>query len=104
MLFLYATATWVQTADYQASDISRLALPRFTTSNKLHRTISRCSKECHKVVARGNRSELEQLECELDEAAAQLWSITDDELKAIKGALSDFGFSPDYEDAEDDDE
>ena len=108
MLFLYATATWVQTADYQASDISRLALPRFTASNKLHEIIVHCSKQCHKVVAQGNRSELEELEGELDEATAILWNITDDELKAIKGALSDFGFFPDYEDAEevveDDDE
>jgi hypothetical protein len=107
MLFLYTTATWVQTADYQASDISRLSLPRFASSNNLHTVISSCSKECHKVVAQGNRSELETLENQLDNAAAQLWNITDGELKAITTALSDFGLSPDYEDAEgteDDDE
>jgi hypothetical protein len=104
VLFLYSTATWVQTADYQASDISRLAIPRFAKSNKLHTEIARCSKECHKVAAQGNRSELERLERKLDEATAHLWGITEDELKAIEDSLADFGFSPDYEDVEEGDE
>ena len=104
VLFLYSTATWVQTADYQASDISRLAIPRFAKSNKLHTEIARCSKECHKVAAQGNRSELERLERKLDEATAHLLGITEDELKAIEDSLADFGFSPDYEDVEEGDE
>ncbi len=104
VLFLYCTATWVQTADYQASDISRLALPRFAQSNKLHTQICRCSEECHKVVAQGNRSELEKFERKLDEAAAQLWGITKDELNGIEESLANFGFSANYEDDEEDDE
>jgi hypothetical protein len=104
VLFLYSTATWVQTADYQASDISRVALPRLAKSNKLHGEIVRYSKECHKVVTKGNRSELEKLERKLDEAAGQLWGITAPELEAIKDSLADFGFSPDYQDVEEEDE
>ena len=40
VLYLYSTATWVQTADYQASDISRLRLPAYDPSNKLHEKLS----------------------------------------------------------------
>ena len=104
VLFLYSTATWVQTADYQASDISRIALPRFAASNKLHTKICGCSQKCHKAVAEGKRSDLEKIERELDEAAAQIWNINDDELKAIEDSLSDLGFSPDYEDVSEDDD
>ncbi|MBM4044870.1 MAG: SAM-dependent DNA methyltransferase, partial [Planctomycetes bacterium] len=104
VLFLYSTATWVQTADYQASDISRLALPRFSKSNRVHAEIVRCSEECHKAAAKGSRSEIEDLEQRLDEAAGQLWGIADSDLHAIKDSLADLGFSPDYEDVEQDDD
>jgi hypothetical protein len=104
MLFLYATATWVQTADYQASDISRLRLPRFAKANKLHAQIAHCSKECHNLVAEGHQSKLQEMESKLDEASAQIWGITDEELKVVQHSLADFGFLPNHGDLQENDE
>lgn len=91
MLFLYSTATWVQTADYQASDISRLSLPRYNKSDKIHADIVGQSKACHLARLKEKLPELRQLETALDQAAKELWSLSDAELKACRGALSDFG-------------
>lgn len=108
MLFLYATATWVQTADYQASDISRLRLPRFKRSEQVHTDVVRCSKACHSARAKADLVKLSGLELELDQAAKQIWNLSEAELDACRAALLGFGFSPtaslrqaDDEDAED---
>jgi hypothetical protein len=87
VLYLYSTATWVQTADYQASDISRIRLPEFEIDNPLHRSITEVSRKCHSAATRGDEKRLTRLEAEIDDSAARLWGITGAELKAIQEAL-----------------
>ncbi len=89
VLYLYSTATWVQTADYQASDISRLRLPKFEKSKTVHRSIMEASRKCHSATREGNTRQLAVLEAGIDQASANLWNITDDELKAIQEALAE---------------
>ncbi|RIK80285.1 MAG: hypothetical protein DCC68_11275 [Planctomycetota bacterium] len=103
ILFLYATATWVQTADYQASDIARVALPRYVASNRLHRAIAKLSRECHRAAA-DDSPKLTPLEEQLNEAACELWQISDSEIWAITSALDKFGFYSGASEFEEDDE
>jgi Eco57I restriction-modification methylase len=104
MLFLYSTATWVQTADYQASDISRLALPRYNKAEKSHGEIVRFSKACHAARRKEKLLELRELEAKLDQTVKVLWNLTDTELKACQDALSAFGlFTSEAESPTDDD-
>ena len=46
--------------------------------------IAHLSERCHDAKAKGDEETLAALESEIDQAAAQLWGITDDELKAIQ--------------------
>jgi hypothetical protein len=92
VLYLYATATWVQTADYQASDISRLRLPRFNASDRTHSKIAAISQRCHKAKAEGDAGTLARIEESLDGAAMCIWGIEEKEMKAIRAALEDIGF------------
>jgi SAM-dependent methyltransferase len=94
VLYLYSTATWVQTADYQASDISRLRLPIFDPSNKLHVKLSDLSKRCHLATAQSDLKALEKHEIDLDDSTQHLWGISPNETKAVNNALSELGFSP----------
>ena len=93
MLFLYSTATWVQTADYQASDISRLTLPRYKKSDKNHGEIAQLSKTCHAARKKEKLPELHLLEGKLDQIVQGFWGLTGPELKACQDALADFGLT-----------
>jgi hypothetical protein len=94
ILYLYATATWVQTADYQASDISRLNLPRFDKSNSAHTAVVKISETCHKISASEGAGSTGALEQELDEPISKIWKISTKELKDIRESLVELGFSP----------
>lgn len=93
VLYLYATATWVQTADYQASDISRLNLPRFDKSNGTHNEIVHVSQSCHNAVVESNLETVANQEVLLDNIIGRLWGITNREMEDIRESLVDLGFS-----------
>lgn len=93
VLYLYSTATWVQTPDYQASDISRLRIPRFDASDAQHRTIVKISRACHHTAEEGG-AELLALEKQLDKTVAALWQISAAELESIQRYLAELGYTP----------
>ena len=66
-----------------------LAIPKFNSINELHQMLSSLSHRCHEAAAQGDSDTVVALEAEIDRAAAQLWGITDDELKAIQDALGE---------------
>lgn len=103
VLYLYATATWVQTADYQASDIARLAIPYFDPSNDIHKAIAAISVKCHKHALRDDADVIHDLEASLDHVAAKLWKLNGPELKAVHDALRDFGYFDRHEQLDEDD-
>ena len=61
----------------------------FDNRNPAHRRLSDLSIACHTAVAKGETKQLTKLEAELDKAAAKLWGVTDDELKAIQESLAE---------------
>ncbi len=89
VLYLYSSATWVQTADYQASDIARLSIPRFDSSSKVHRSISDLSERCHDAARRGASQQVMEGEVAIDKLAAKLWKLDPGELEFIKKAIRD---------------
>jgi hypothetical protein len=102
MLYLYSTATWVQTADYQASDISRLKLPKFDKTEGVHRAVVDISKKCHEAATKDQFARLDTLEEELDDPVSKVWQIPLKEMGAIRTALLELGFPS--EDVGDEDE
>jgi hypothetical protein len=70
-----------------------VAIPKFDSSNALHQSLSSLSDKAHKLASQGKDGEadLRRVEEEIDRLAAQLWSITQEELAAIRQALADLG-------------
>jgi hypothetical protein len=70
-----------------------VAIPKFDPSNALHQSLSALSEQAHRLAAQGKDGEagLRRMEEEIDRLAAQLWSITQEELAAIRQALADLG-------------
>jgi hypothetical protein len=67
--------------------LEHVAIPRFDSRLPAHIRLSELSQECHEAAALDAESEVQKLEKEIDELAAELWSITPTELKAIQKAL-----------------
>jgi len=67
--------------------LEHICIPQYDTSNPLHRQLSKLSKEAHEAAKAGDENKLREIESEIDRAAAQLWGITDEELREIQQSL-----------------
>ncbi|OGN95826.1 MAG: hypothetical protein A2Z77_04070 [Chloroflexi bacterium RBG_13_51_36] len=67
------------------SIMNHLAVPGYEQSNSLHRTLSTLSKQAHQLARQGKIGEvkLRQVENKIDEQAAKIWGLTDNELAQI---------------------
>ncbi len=87
LITLHSSSVGVQTQRYHPSDIEKISIPKYNPEDKLHKQLVALSKHCHEAAAEGQTNQIEKLESEIDKAAAELWNITDDELKALQNAL-----------------
>lgn len=87
VLLLYVSAQWVQTPDYQATDIQRLKIPRFDSCNPLHKTLVRLSKQAHKLAASDGNDELPKIQLALDSEAGKLWGLKPTMVRQMADAL-----------------
>lgn len=74
--------------------IDKLKIPEFDKNNKLHLELSDLSKKAHELARQiyeekreDLRTNLTQIEEEIDQAVAELYDLTEDELKEIKKTL-----------------
>lgn len=64
-----------------------IMISKYNPNNNIHCHISQLSRHCHEAKSKGDEDAVTLLELEIDRISAQLWKITDDELKAIQDAL-----------------
>jgi hypothetical protein len=69
--------------------MENIAVPKFNAKDQTHTLLARLSEKCHMTTSNEDEVELARLEGEIDEAAANVWRITDRELKAIRIAIAD---------------
>jgi hypothetical protein len=62
---------------------------KFVSADPFHRELATLSRECHKLARQNETKKLHRTENTIDQRAAKLWGITDDELKAIQEALAE---------------
>lgn len=74
--------------------IEHIKIPEFDPNNPIHQKLSELSKRAHKIAKEiyenkkeELKPELEKIEEEIDQLVAQLYGITDEELKEIKKCL-----------------
>lgn len=82
--------------------LEHVAIPKYSSQDPLHQRLAELAMACHEATARGDAETVRTHEAEIDRLAAQLWGITDAELRAIRAALSSPGQAgADEEDDED---
>lgn len=69
--------------------LQQIAVPRFNEKRTSHMRIADLSREGPLAAAKGESEGVAVLEAELDRAAAQLWDITESELRTIQDALTE---------------
>jgi len=69
--------------------MENIGIPRYNNENAFHELVVQKSAACHTAAAKGDADAVAALEAEIDRAAAKLWGITDDELRAIQDALAE---------------
>ena len=67
------------------------AAPQFDAENPSHTRLAALSQQAHQLAAAGDEVGLAAVEAQVDEAAAELWGITDRELKEIRRSLDELG-------------
>lgn len=84
-----AVTSYVLSTSTSTHVLEHISAPKYIPGNKLHLQLSSLSEACHDAAAKGDTGHIGALEAEIDKAAANLWGITDDELKAIQDALAE---------------
>ena len=63
-------------------------IPKFDSTNVIHRRFSDLSREAHKLAVREDGEGLKRVEEDIDRLAAQLYGLTEENLKEIKKCLA----------------
>lgn len=71
------------------SVLGRVRIPAFSEKDRAHVEISRFSEQAHEAAERGDTTQVERTEQEVDRWAAKLWGLTDEELREIKASLAE---------------
>jgi methylase of polypeptide subunit release factors len=68
--------------------LQNVFIPKFDEKDKIHLEISRLSKKAHQLAREKQENELKKVEEEIDRTIAQLYGLTEDELKEIRKSLA----------------
>ena len=69
--------------------LQNIRIPKFDHPNKVHQELSGLSQNAHYAVTVGDEASLRELEERIDELAAQIWGLSEEELAEIKSSLED---------------
>ena len=71
--------------------LQRVRIPRHDPANPVHRQLAGLSQEAHAATAAGDAARVREIEAQIDALAAQLWGLTEAELKEIQQSLAELG-------------
>ena len=71
--------------------LQHIAVPQFNAGNPTHVRLVALSQQAHQLAAAGDEAGLAAVEAQVDQAAAELWDITDREMKEIRRSLEELG-------------
>lgn len=67
--------------------LENIKIPKYISSNKLHKELSSLSKQCHEKVAHG--IPVSDIEDQINDLSAELWGLSKEELKDIEDSLEE---------------
>jgi SAM-dependent methyltransferase len=74
--------------------LEHIRIPRFDPKNPVHLRLAELSEQAHEVAKVGDEGRLQEIEAEIDHWAAQLWNLSDDELREIQQSLAELSEMP----------
>ena len=73
----------------QPNILEALRIPGFAPQAPLHLRLAELSRRAHGATAAGNTAQVEAIDAEIDRLAAQLWGLTEEELREIQRNLAE---------------
>jgi len=71
--------------------LQRLNIPQFDPQNTIHLRLAKLSEKAHGAAQKEGKERLRAIEDEIDELVAQIWGLSEDELREIKQSLEELG-------------
>ena len=71
------------------SILENVRVPRYEINNEVHQKLSAFSQQAHAAAIAGDAAQVQVIEGEINLLAAQLWGLTDEELKEIQESLEE---------------
>jgi len=73
------------------SILENVCVPKYDLNNPTHLALGDLSQQAHAATAAGDAARVREIEAEVDRLAAQLWGLTDAELREIQESLTELG-------------
>jgi SAM-dependent methyltransferase len=71
--------------------LEHIAVPKFDQANPLHCQLAGLSQQAHHAAASGDLVQVQAIEEKIDQLSAQLWKLSDEELREIQESLKELG-------------
>ena len=73
------------------SFVRALDIHRYDPDNFAHCQLAALSQQAHEATAAGDTARVGEIEAEIDRLAAELWGLTEEELREIRESLEELG-------------
>jgi hypothetical protein len=88
----FAARTYSQEGGKSFGDphiLGHIRIPRYNPQDAVHRRLAELSQAAHQAARREDAAELARIEAEIDRQAAQLWDLSEAELREIQQSLAE---------------
>jgi hypothetical protein len=75
--------------------LEHIRIPRFDPKNPVHLRLAELSEQTHEAAKIGDEMRLREIEAEIDRRGAELWGLTEDELRELQQSLAELSETPD---------
>jgi len=73
----------------QPNILQTLYIPQYDSANPTHCQLAALSQQAHEATAAGDAARVREIEAEIDRLAAELWGLTEEELREIQESLEE---------------
>jgi hypothetical protein len=69
--------------------LNNVRIPKFNPKDRNHIRLSELSRKAHRASVKGDSSEIQRLEDEIDRVAGKVWGLAEEDLREIRESLSE---------------
>jgi len=83
-LFRFAVAAYSINIQQDPHVFQNVRIPKYENSDPAHRRLAQLARRAHEVAHEGEPGELSKIEVQIDQEAARVWGLSEQELRAMK--------------------